>query len=62
MLRVHLRDYHRNIGSEAVSGVVGHYRYLMLCVFLFQRFYLVLFHINSAEDEIYLLSYLFDIL
>ena len=52
MLGVYFRDYHRNIGSETVSGVVGHNGNFMLRILFLKSLYLVLLHVYSTENEI----------
>ena len=61
MLGVYLGNYHRNVGSSSVSGVVGNNGAFSLCIALFKCLYLVLFHIHCAENEVYLRCDLFDI-
>ena len=52
VLRVDLRDHHRNIRCPAVSAVVGYNRCLCLCVSFLDRTDLFFCHINGAEYEI----------
>ena len=61
MLGVDLGNDHGNVGSSSVSGVVGYNGALSLCVLFLKCSDLVLLHINSAENEIYLRSDLLDI-
>ncbi len=61
MIGVYLRNYHRYVGSESMCGIVGNYRAFSLCVSFFQSLYLVFFHINCAEAEIYHRSDLLNI-
>ena len=57
VIRVNLRDYHRNIRCPAVSAVVGNHRSLCLRVSFLDSADLFLCHINGAEYEINGLGY-----
>ena len=50
---IQLRDDHRDIGSEAVCGVVGHNRALIFRIGLFQCANLFFFHVNGAESKVH---------
>ena len=52
MLRVKLRNDHRNVRCVTVCAVVGNNRALRLRVTLFERFNLIFFHIDRAENEV----------
>ena len=52
MLRVKLRNNHRNVGSKAVGAVVGDNRTFVPRVFLLKSLYFVLFHSYGAENEV----------
>ena len=52
VIGVELGDYHRNIGREAVCAVVRNNGALRLRVFELKRLYLILVHVDRAENEI----------
>ena len=54
MLRVDLRNDHRNIRSPSMSAVVRNYRCLSLGIFLFNMLDLILRHVNCRKDKIYI--------
>ncbi len=55
VLRVDLRDDHRDIRGPAVCGVVGDDRRLGLCVLLLDRTDLILGHVYGGEDKVHIL-------
>ena len=61
MLRIDLRDDHRDIRCPAVCAVIGDDGSLGLRVFLLNSPDLILGHVDSAETEIHFRCYCLDI-
>ena len=61
MLRIDLRNHHRDIRCPAVCGVIGNNRCFCLCIGFLDLFDLVLCHIDSAEYKINLGCYMLHI-
>ena len=62
MLGVQLGYYHRHIGGVAVGAVVGDNGALRLGICLLESLYLILLHINGAENEVDCRRHFVDIL
>ena len=61
MVRIELRDDHRDVFCEAVGAVVGNNWAFRFRIGLFQRADFILFHIDRAEDKIDFLCDRFNI-